>query len=194
MAHDTHRLHECAGVAEPGTRTVSASLHAHGYDSDRLSASVTRILAANTLCSLATRNEAGTVHINTAFFCFGPDLLLYFLSHPKSVHCRNLAVVPQMAVGVFDSHQPWGDPHTGLQLFGTGTLANADASRQARELYAARFPRYREFLSRTPNGQPLSSTLGGLKFYRFLPQRGQILDEWEFGEEVFIPATIVPAG
>jgi hypothetical protein len=99
-----------------------------------------------------------------------------------------------MAVGVFDSHQPWGDPHTGLQLFGTGTLANADASRQARELYAARFPRYREFLSRTPNGQPLSSTLGGLKFYRFLPQRGQILDEWEFGEEVFIPATIVPAG
>jgi uncharacterized protein YhbP (UPF0306 family) len=168
---------------------VSATLHAHGYDGDRLNASVTRILAGNTLCSMATRNEAGTVHINTSFFCFDRDLTLYFLSHPESVHSHNLARVPQMAVAVFDSHQSWGDPHTGLQSFGTGALANATS--QAQELYAARFPRYREFLLRTPDGQPPSSSFRGLKFYRFLPERVQILDEWEFGEEVFITATIV---
>ena len=167
-------------------------LHARGYDSDRLNASVTRMLAGNTLCSMATRNEAGTVHINTSFFCFDRDLLLYFLSHPESVHSHNLARVPQMAVAVFDSHQLWGDPHTGLQLFGTGALANADASSQARERYAARFPRYREFVRRTlDEQQPASSTFHGLKFYRFLPERVQILDEWEFGEEVFITATIL---
>jgi len=191
MAHDTHRPHEVADVVGRESPAVSATLHAHGYDSDRLNASVARILAANTLCSIATRNEAGTVHISTAFFCFGRDLLLYFLSHPDSVHCHNLARVPQMAVAAFDSHQPWGDPHTGLQLFGTGALADPDASSQARELYAARFPRYRECLLRTPDGQPPSSTFRGLKFYRFVPQRVQILDEWEFGEEVFIPATIL---
>ena len=170
---------------------MSATLHAYGYDSDRLDASVARILAANVLCSMATRNEAGTVHINTAFFCFGRDLLLYFLSHPESVHCHNLTRAPQMAVAVFDSHQPWGDPHAGLQLLGTGALTNPDAGHQARELYAARFPRYREFLRRTPDEQPPSSTFRGLKFYCFLPERIRILDEWEFGEDVIIPATFL---
>lgn len=191
MAHHTHRLYEVAGVVELGSPTVGATLHAHGYDSDRLNASVARILAANPLCSMATRNEAGMVHINTAFFCFGRDLLLYFLSHPESLHCHNLARVPQMAVAAFDSHQPWGEPHTGLQLFGTGALADPDASSQARELYAARFPRYREFLLHAPDGPAPASTFRGLKFYHFMPQRVQILDEWEFGEGVFITATIL---
>jgi len=31
----------------------------------------------------------------------------------------------------------------------------------------------------------------GLRFYRFSPERVQILDKWEFGEEVFIPASIL---
>ena len=170
---------------------MSTTVYAHGYDSDRLDASVARILAANPLCSMATRNEAGRVHINTAFFCFDRDLVLYFLSHPESVHGRNLSRVPQVAIAVFDSHQLWGDPHTGLQLFGTGALADPDASSQARQLYAARFPRYQEVLLAPSDGQPSSSTFRGLKFHRFVPQRVQILDEWEFGEEVFIAATVL---
>ena len=40
----------------------------------------------------------------------------------------------------------------------------------------------RDFLRRAPEER--------LKFYRFSPERVQILDEWEFGEDVFIPATI----
>lgn len=169
---------------------MRATLHAHGYDSDRLHASVIRILAANALCSMATHNEAGTVHISMAFFCSDPDLSLYFLSHPGSLHSQNLTRVPQMAVAVFDSHQPWGDPHAGLQLFGTGALLG-DATRQAAELYGARFPRYEELLHRLPDEDPPSSIFHALRFYRFVPHRVQILDEWEFGEEVFIPATIL---
>jgi len=161
---------------------MSATLHARGFDSDRLTASVTRTLVANTLCSMATRNEAGAVHVNTAFFCFDSELIVYFLSHPASVHCHNLARAPQMAVSVCDSHQAWGDPHTGLQFFGRGARANGDAGSRARELYAERFPRYRDSLRRAPEEH--------LKFYRFLPERVQVLDEWEFGEDVCIPATI----
>jgi hypothetical protein len=126
---------------------------------------------------MATRNEAGTVHINTAFFCFSRDLALYFLSHPESVHCHNLTRVPRMAAAVFDSHQPWGDPHAGLQLFGNGVLIHGDTARQARELYAARFPRYRDFLRRAPGEDPTASTFGALQLYRLLPERLQILDE-----------------
>jgi len=140
---------------------------------------------------MATRSEAGTLHINTVYFCFSRDLILYFLSHPGSVHCRNLTHVPQMAVAVFDSHQLWGDPHAGIQLLGTGVLMDLGPGHEARELYAARFPRYREFLLRTPDEQSQSSMFIGLRFYRFSPERVQILDEWEFGEEVFIPASIL---
>jgi hypothetical protein len=96
-----------------------------------------------------------------------------------------------MAVAVFDSHQPWGEPHAGLQLLGTGMLTNPDAGHEPRELYAARFPRYREFLRRAPDEQPQSSTFANLRFYRFSPERVQILDEWEFGEEAFISASIL---
>lgn len=166
------------------------TIHSVGYDSDRLFASMTRILDANTMCSMATRSEAGTLHINTVYFCFSLDLNFYFLSHPESLHCRNLARVPQMAVAVVDSRQRWGDPHVGLQLHGPGGLTDADND-EAGELYSARFPRYREFLRRALESKPRSTTLGDLRFYGFSPKRAQILDEWEFGEEVFIPADII---
>ncbi|HSC70444.1 MAG TPA: hypothetical protein VLH58_03775, partial [Candidatus Methylomirabilis sp.] len=88
-------------------------LLAPGYPPTRLLASVTRILTANSLCSMATRSEAGLVDINTAFFSVAADLTLYFLSNPRAGHCRNLLHIPQMAVTVFDSHQHWGDSHAG---------------------------------------------------------------------------------
>jgi hypothetical protein len=131
------------------------------------------------------------VHINTVFFCFSNDLHLYFLSHPESVHCHNLIRRPQMAMAVVDSHQLWGEPHRGLQLFGTGSLTSGRVADQARELYAARFPRSANVLGRVPD-EPTPSGFRGLRFYRFIPERAQILDEWEFGEEVFITATILP--
>lgn len=141
---------------------------------------------------MATRNEAGAVHINTAFFCFSPDLALYFLSHPNSVHCHNLRRVPHMAVAVFDSHQAWGDPLVGLQLFGAGALVPDEAVPRVRALYAARFPRSGEFLRHRADQAPQPATFGALQFYRFAPERIQLLDEWEFGDEVFVTATVVP--
>jgi uncharacterized protein YhbP (UPF0306 family) len=170
---------------------LPVTLHARGYESERLNASVARILTANTLCSMATRNNAGTLHINFVYYCFNSDLVLYFLSRPDSHHGHNLARVPQMAVGVFDTHQPWGDPHTGLQLLGSAALASQEAARKAGELYAARFPRSGEVLPRAGEEQPQSLKHTGLQLYGFSAERVQILDEWEFGEGVFISATIL---
>jgi uncharacterized protein YhbP (UPF0306 family) len=170
---------------------VSTTLHARGYDGDRLQASVVRTLAANPLCSMATRSEAGAVHISTAFFSYSQDLTLAFLSHPESVHSQNLRSVPQMAVAVFDSRQPWGAPHAGLQLFGTGALTPDDAVQAAWEHYAARFPRYGDLLKRASADTPVGPTFRALRFYSFVPERVQLLDEWEFGDEAFITATIL---
>ncbi|HEX3233994.1 MAG TPA: pyridoxamine 5'-phosphate oxidase family protein [Gemmatimonadales bacterium] len=166
-------------------------VHARGYDSDRIYASVVRILDTNALCAMATRSESGALHISTAFFCFSPDIVLYFLSHPDSLHCQNLARTAQMAVAVFDSSQEWGDPHSGLQLHGRAGLTDPDASREARGLYGVRFPRYREVMHHALELPFPDSGFRDLKFYRFVPQRAQILDEWEFGEEVFIGATVL---
>jgi uncharacterized protein YhbP (UPF0306 family) len=140
---------------------------------------------------MATRNEAGTLHINTVYFCFSPDLALYFLSRPDSLHGHNVAQVPQVALGVCDTHQLWGDPHTGLQLLGTAALASPDATQEAQGLYAARFPRSIEVLRRAREEKLQSPRYSGLHFYRFSPNRVQILDEWEFGEGRFISATIL---
>jgi hypothetical protein len=68
---------------------VPLQLLAPGYPSSSLLASITRVLDTTSLCSMATRSEAGTVDINAAFFAYGQDLALYFLSHPNAAHCRN---------------------------------------------------------------------------------------------------------
>ena len=125
---------------------MTLQLIAPGHTSARLVSAVRRILDRNPLCSMATRSEAGVLTINAAYFAVGPGLELYFLSNPRSSHCRNLAHAGHVAVAVFDSRQEWGEPHAGLQLYG-GPVPPGHAE-QARSLYAARFPRYFDFVLR----------------------------------------------
>ena len=160
---------------------MSVTLVSPDYPSERLYNSVARLLADNKLCSIATQRENGEVHINTAFFAFGDDLDLYFLSNPASVHCQNLIRSRQVAIAVFDSHQVWGTAHRGLQLFGICTLAADIEEKIARELYSSRFPPYVELRDR----------LSHLRFYSFTTTAVKVLDEDEFGEEVIVSAEVV---
>ena len=166
-------------------------LKAPGYSSDQLYASVTRLLTATPLCSMATRSAAGVVDINTAFFAFSPDLDLYFLSHPGSAHCRNLGHVPEMALTVFASDQAWGVPHSGLQLYGSGSRVPGAAVERARAQYAARFPGYFDNVLRYGEDLEATAGLAGLVLYQFAPARIKLLDEPEFGDEVFILIEVV---
>jgi uncharacterized protein YhbP (UPF0306 family) len=145
---------------------------------------VLRILSSNELCSMATRGSGGRVHINTAFFCHGEDLALFFLSDPGSVHCRNLASSSRMAVAVFDTRQAWGAAHEGLQMFGDCAPALGTVAERAGELYSARFPGY----------ATLAPRLSHLRLYGFTPRRIKILDEDEFGGEVFVTAEVRTGG
>jgi uncharacterized protein YhbP (UPF0306 family) len=140
---------------------------------------------------MATRNEAGTVDINAAFFSFDADLTLCFLSNPNSSHSRNLAHVPQMAATVFDSHQRWGEPHAGLQLFGPAGKVSPDHLEQARASYAARFVGYFDLVMRVAEASAAPTGPAALQLYSFIPTRVKILDELEFGDETYIAAEIV---
>ncbi|HSE65628.1 MAG TPA: pyridoxamine 5'-phosphate oxidase family protein [Gemmatimonadales bacterium] len=169
-------------------------LHSPGYPSAQLLESVERILSVTALCSMATRSEAGTVDINTAFFAVGPDLVFYFLSHPGAAHSRNLSHVPTMAMTVFDSHQEWGKPHEGLQLFGSAECVASNRLEQARAIYAARFTGYFDLVVRAEeSGRTVASGIAGLQLYAFTPTRLKLLDEATFGDEVFLTVEVVRA-
>jgi len=169
-------------------------LRSPGYASAQLLTSVERILSSTALCSMATTSQAGRVDINTAFFAVGSDLLLYFLSHPKTAHSRNLTHVPAMAMTVFDSHQEWGRPHLGLQLFGNGEPVASTMVEQARAFYAARFTGYFDHVVRAEeSGGAAEAGVGGLQLYVFTPTRLKLLDEPTFGDGVFIAVEVVRA-
>jgi len=170
---------------------MAFQLRSPGYGSAQLLTSVERILSSTALCSMATTSEAGTVDINAAFFAVGSDLLLYFLSHPNAAHSRNLTHVPAMAMTVFDSHQEWGQPHFGLQLFGNGEPVASTSVEQARAVYAARFTGYFDRVVRAEeSGGTPEAGVAGLRLYVFTPTRLKLLDEPAFGDGVFIPVEV----
>jgi len=88
---------------------------------------------------------------------------------------------------VFDSHQEWGRPHLGLQLFGNGEPVASTMVEQARAVYAARFPDYFDRVVRAEeSGGTAEAGVAGLRLYVFTPTRLKLLDEPVFGDGVFI--------
>lgn len=144
------------------------------------------ILNENVLCSMSTVTAGQRAHINTAYFCFSEELVLYFLSHPDSLHCRNLAKNSSMAVSVFSSSQKWTDPGRGIQLFGRCNRAEGEESLNAERLYANRFPAYLEW-RRQRGGGDLALAY---RFYSFVAENVKILEEREFGDAVFVEGEV----
>ncbi len=108
----------------------------------QLRAAVLDIVRENVLCSIATVTPDGRPHINTAYFCYSEQLELYFLSHPRSLHCQNLSANSAAAMTIFSSSQQWGKCDVGLQLVGTGLPAEGADGKKAEELYTNRFSEY----------------------------------------------------
>jgi uncharacterized protein YhbP (UPF0306 family) len=163
--------------------------HVDNLTESRLRTSVLRILAGNTLCALATVGHGPHAHINTAYFCYSQDLDLYFLSHPGSLHGRNLKANPAAAVAVYSSAQTWGGQDSGLQLAGVcAEAADAAEARSADALYAARFAPFTTW----------KATLGATaaarayRFYRFATSGLKVIDEREFGPAIFVSASVRP--
>jgi uncharacterized protein YhbP (UPF0306 family) len=139
----------------------------------------------NPLCSLSTVTPDARAHINTVYFCYSEELELYFLSHPRSMHCRNVAANSSMAMAVFSSKQQWLGPDRGVQLFGTAIQAENTEASKAEELYAKRFSAYRNWRS-----AGLGKLESEYRFYRFVALRLKVLDEVSLGDAVFVSAAV----
>jgi uncharacterized protein YhbP (UPF0306 family) len=149
----------------------------------RLGASVLAILGGSPLCAMSTVTADGLAHVNTAYFSYSDALDLIFLSHPDSLHSRNLERNPSMAVAVFATAQEWGVCDRGLQLFGACALApDADAWRS----YAARFvvfERWHASLS-------ADALAREYRLYRFEAASVRVLDERNLGDGVLVDADV----
>jgi uncharacterized protein YhbP (UPF0306 family) len=140
-----------------------------------------RILRSNVLCSMATVTPEGRAHINTAYFSFTRDLVLYFLSHPSSIHSRNLAMNPFIAITVFCSRQIWSGPDQGLQLFGLCHQAKHAHAKRAVTSYGERFRQYAKWKSKLAPDDSARE----YQWYEFVPNYIKVFDEKAFGA-VFI--------
>jgi hypothetical protein len=145
----------------------------------RLDAIVRSLLDASPLVAIATVTPGGRAHVNTAYFAWSERLDLVWLSAPAAAHSRNLRASGTVAAAVYDSHQSWGQPDRGIQLFGTGRdLERGAAARDAERIYAARFLEYGD------------AGPGGYRFYRLRPRRVKLFDERELGSGVFVTASV----
>jgi uncharacterized protein YhbP (UPF0306 family) len=142
---------------------------------------VFEILQENTLCSMGTVTPDGLAHINTVYFCYSDELELYFLSHTRSTHCRNLATNSSMAVAIYSPSQRWLGPDRGIQLFGTGIQAEDKEAGKAEELYIKRFSAYKNWKD---------GRTEGYRFYRFVVLRLKVLDEANLREALFVSAVV----
>jgi uncharacterized protein YhbP (UPF0306 family) len=159
-----------------------ASIEVPRISVERVRRSLLRILKSNALCSMATVTPRGQAHINTAYFSLTRDLVLYFLSHASSTHCRNLATNPSIAIAVFSSRQIWSGPDQGLQLFGLCHQAESAHAKRAAESYGERFRQYATWKSKLRPDDPARE----YQWYEFVPNYIKVFDERAFGEAVFV--------
>jgi len=74
-----------------------------------------------------------------AVFYASRGLDLFFLSAPHSLHCRNMAADPHVAVTIQGDCAAWSDIK-GIQMLGTARVLEGGEADDARRLYASRFP------------------------------------------------------
>lgn len=78
---------------------------------------ILEFLKQNKLMTVATYGDHPW--IASVYYSFDEDLNLYFLSDPATLHCKQIAKNPLVAVSIADSTQKVGDLKKGLQLYGT---------------------------------------------------------------------------
>ena len=157
-----------------------------GLTAERVRRSIMRVLDGTPLGAWATITIGGEAHVNTAYYSYSEDLVLYFMSHPQSLHCLNVSANSSMAVAIFASEQKWTDPGRGLQLFGRCDQLTGGDAEIAERAYGQRFRAYADWKGSLKSGDAAMD----YRFYRFVPHTVKVLDEAEFGDAVWVEVQV----
>ena len=82
---------------------------------------------------------------------------------------------------IYDSHQTWGRPDRGIQLFGTAGVTKGRTSQNARRLYSKRFRDY-------------DAESDDLPAYRFRPRTVKLFDELDLAGGTLVTARVTAKG
>ena len=100
-------------------------------------AQVLAYLRGHHVMTVATAGPDGPAAAAVFYASCGLDLC--FLSAPHSLHGRNIAIDPRVAITIQGDCTAWSDIK-GIQMLGTARLLDGEEAGDARRLYAARFP------------------------------------------------------
>lgn len=160
----------------------------HLQHSDELiNKSLSDILTANTLLSMATTKDRQEPWINTVYYAYNEKLDFYLMTQSTTQHGINLQTSSAVAVSIFDSHQQPTDKKRGLQLFGTWELATGPALEEGTKLYGARFPWLSNYIKNTKDWE--TTTLQS-RIYIIHTKTIKIFDEVLFGPETWVTVSV----
>ncbi len=135
-------------------------------------------MSAAPICALATVSVGGRAHINHMYFASNARYEVFWISDPDSIHSRNLARNSSAAVTVYDSHQTFGRPDRGMQLFGTAGVIDGAGADAATRIYKRRFGEYDT----------------DLPVYRFRARTVKLFDERSLDGGTLVSASVKPEG
>jgi uncharacterized protein YhbP (UPF0306 family) len=115
------------------------------------------------------------------YFAWSGPLEVVWASDPDSRHSRNLLAKPSAAITIYDSHQTWGRPDRGIQLFGAAGMVTGRAAEQAERAYSARF-------SYDPSEDD------SYPWYRFRPREVKLFYERILGAGTLVSARVTAEG
>lgn len=141
-----------------------------------------QLLGASPLCSIASVDDDGRPHVNTAYFAWNDIFDIFWMSEPEARHSLNVRANGVVAIAVYDSNQVWGSPDRGIQLFGRARELKGKADREAKATYRRRFAAFSE------------ADHGAYRFYRCRPRKVKLFHEQALGDATFVVGHIEQGG
>ncbi len=132
---------------------------------------------SNRLMSLSAVDNQGNPWIATVYFTQDENLCLYFLSHPTSRHCKDIAENEKVACAIANSNQVPNDKKTGIQLRGNAEkLSGERDTGNVIELWNSKFVGFELNYEQMMNEWES-------RFYKIAPSYIKWFNEELYGEE-----------
>ena len=127
-------------------------------------------LASRHVMTVATTGAVGPAAAAVFYATLGVDLV--FLSAPTTLHARNLADQPQVAVTIQDQDTEWRQIR-GLQIDGTAELLTGADADGARNAFMAKFP---VIFGAGATSEEVARALARVGWYRVRIERLRFID------------------
>lgn len=166
---------------------LNLQYHHPQFSDELINKSLSEILEANTLLSMATVRGSHEPWVNTVYFAYNEKLDFYFMTPNDTQHCNNLKSNNSVALSIFDSHQQPTEKKRGLQLFGNWELSLGETLVEGTKLYRQRFPWLSNYIKDVKDWE---TTALHSRIYVAHVKQMKAFDEVLFGPEVWVISSL----